>query len=59
MAKPNHTCPLCKGSGAVSARVAKSKITVVNREKYNETMRAVNERARLRRKAKEASKDGR
>lgn len=51
MSKPTHTCPLCDGTGKVSAKVAESKIDVRDREKYNERMRAVNARARQRKKA--------
>lgn len=54
MSKPSHDCPLCKGSGKVSARIAESKIAVRDREKYNETMRLVNRRARERNKSQDA-----
>lgn len=46
--KNNHTCPLCKGTGKVTKRVAESRISVRDREKYNATMREVNKKARLR-----------
>lgn len=54
MSKPSSECPLCEGTGKVSKRVAKSKITVVDREKWNASMRVVNKRARERKKAQEA-----
>lgn len=53
MSKSNHVCPLCKGSGKVSARIANSRVTIRDRKKYNETMRAVNQRARDRKKVSE------
>jgi hypothetical protein len=48
-----HECPLCKGSGKVTARIAKSKISTRDREKFNASMREVNKRARERAKLKE------
>lgn len=51
MSKPSHDCPLCEGTGKVSAKVAEAKIVVRDREKYNATMRAVNKAARERKKA--------
>lgn len=51
MSKSNHECPLCNGSGKVSAKVADSMIVVRDRKKFNETMREVNKRARERKKA--------
>lgn len=53
MSKPSHDCPLCEGTGKVSARVASAKIVVRDREKYNETMKAVNAKARARKKSEE------
>lgn len=50
MSKPNHDCPLCKGTGKTSARVADAMIIVRDRKKFNETMRRVNAAARLRKK---------
>jgi hypothetical protein len=52
VSKPTHDCPLCEGTGKVSAKIAESKITVRDRNKYNKTMLAVNKKARDRRKAK-------
>lgn len=52
MSKPNHDCPLCKGTGKTSARVADAMIIVRDRKKFNETMRRVNAAARLRKKEK-------
>lgn len=51
MSKNISNCPLCKGSGKVSAKIAASKITVRDRAKYNAGMRAVNKSARARKKA--------
>jgi hypothetical protein len=49
-AKKNHDCPLCEGTGKVTAHVAGCKVELRDREHYNARMRAVNERARARRK---------
>ncbi len=54
MSKTTHKCPLCAGTGTVSARVAAAKIDVRDRAKYNETMRKYNERFRAKKKSKEA-----
>lgn len=51
MSKPSHDCPLCEGTGKVSAKVAASKIVVRDRAAYNLKMRDVNQRARDRKKA--------
>lgn len=58
MSKPSSECPLCDGTGKVSKRVAGAKIIVADREKYNATMRAVNKRARERKKAENAIATG-
>ena len=50
MTKATHDCPLCHGSGKVSAKIADSKITVRDREAYNVKMREINARARARKK---------
>jgi len=50
MTKATHDCPLCHGSGKVSAKIAESKITVRDRARYNESMRVVNKNARDRKK---------
>jgi hypothetical protein len=50
MTKATHDCPLCHGAGKVSAKIADSKITVRDREKYNLSMRLVNKNARDRKK---------
>jgi hypothetical protein len=51
MSKATRDCPLCKGSGKVSAKIAEAKITVRDRARYNESMKNVNARARERKKA--------
>lgn len=50
-AKKNSECPLCDGTGKVAAAVAASKIELRDRQAYNDRMRPINERARLRKKA--------
>lgn len=52
MTRKTHPCPLCDGSGSVTAAIANARISIRDREKYNETMRDVNRRARLRAKKK-------
>lgn len=49
-AKPTHCCPLCKGTGKVTKKIAEARISVRDRAKYNATMRLVNEKARQRKK---------
>lgn len=53
MSNPSYKCPLCDGTGKVSKRVAESRIVVRDRKKYNETMKAVNAKARARKKSEE------
>ena len=50
MTKATHDCPLCEGTGKVSAKIAGAKIAVRDREKYNANMREINRRARERQK---------
>jgi hypothetical protein len=54
MSKTPHKCPLCAGTGTVSARVAAAKIDIRDRAKYNETMRKYSALARAKKKTKEA-----
>ena len=50
MTKDTHDCPLCKGTGKVTAKVANSRVSLRNREVFNATMRKVNARAAARKK---------
>ena len=51
---PLYQCPVCRGSGKVSAHIAEAKIDIRDRAKYNETMRKYSARARAKKKTKEA-----